>query len=170
MEGIAILVGCLICGILAACIARSKGRSAMAWFIAGLFSGIIAVIIVALQKPLQASNSQASKRFEQSPTLQEKHTALKNGISTAPKEELLGDVIPPPRRERRIKVFLGGSAKIYPRYTVNLKSGSPTWKSSPVAWIDGSYVEICRVPLADVSEVKIYEKPYKEAKLIFKGW
>lgn len=43
---IGIVVG-IICGVISACIASSKGRSAVGWFFGGFFLGIIGLIILA---------------------------------------------------------------------------------------------------------------------------
>lgn len=50
------LVVALICGIVAACIARAKGRSMIGWFFAGFGSGIIGIIFIALKERRKVVN------------------------------------------------------------------------------------------------------------------
>ncbi len=67
MEIAALLLGGIICGILAACIAKAKGRSAAGWFFVGLFSSLVGVLVAALagsrrkREPPAVSPSQPSQ-------------------------------------------------------------------------------------------------------------
>jgi uncharacterized membrane protein YeaQ/YmgE (transglycosylase-associated protein family) len=54
---IQLIVG-LVCGLIAALIANSKGRNVVGWFFGGFFLGLIGIIIVAVLSNLKAEKAQ----------------------------------------------------------------------------------------------------------------
>ena len=47
------LIGAIVCAAIAAAIARAKGHSPFKWFFAGLFFGIVGVLVIALRRARQ---------------------------------------------------------------------------------------------------------------------
>jgi hypothetical protein len=75
----AIFAGALICGIVAAFIARAKGRSMVGWFFAGLASGIVGVIIIASKKRMQPSGP-IPRKLEHTPSKPEYITSQPQNV------------------------------------------------------------------------------------------
>lgn len=154
MEGLVVLlIGGAVCGIIAACIASAKGRSGVAWFFAGLFTGIIGVIIVALKpsrgncepnrrspggspeagagKPQNQGHMVTTRDIQlpppKSPTTEQSVEAIVRQLV----EGVLGDVIPRPNKERN-KSYRG-IRDVYPHYVITWRYSSeyPNFDSNP---------------------------------------
>ena len=62
----------ILCGILCAAIAASKGRSAIGWFLIGVFLGLLGVIIIACLSNLKEEQAHRDRQDEENRRLREK--------------------------------------------------------------------------------------------------
>ena len=109
MLAVQLIIG-LICGAIATAIASGKGRSAVGWFFAGFFIGLIGIIIIACLSNLNEEDAERRRSSQERRRLQEqlRQEKMKNesfrrhtysrldahdrvlGVSTRETPELLG--------------------------------------------------------------------------------